>query len=184
MLSRTGFRSSRRTGEVPHFPGPVRRVSLSLSILTSHHLFIPGRPLVSQPALKLTYFSNVTTEGKVPNHSVGPPLSAPLPAHCSASSGLAPSCHSLSLMPPMRISSHGALSSVPGGPCSTSASILCCYPRVTKYHPSFPPTFLSSLLFVCLSLPAPGVSFSLGFSSFSSLFSLFLRTALLTIISL
>lgn len=157
-MSRVEFSSSFFTREAPYPQVPC--LSQPLTQRSCFLSLVPGRPFIPQPVLKLTYFSNVTREGLGPNHSVGPPLAAPLPA-CPqpALASLHPATLSPSRATDARISSHIALSSFPEGPRSASHSILFCYLSVRRHSSSF---FRASPLHcrVCLSLPFPGFSFS------------------------
>lgn len=149
LLSGTGFHFSFSIREVPHFPDPISGQPLTQH---SHFLsFVPGWPFISQPALNLTYFPNITMKGVMPDHSMGPPLASPLPAHCSTSSGLTPSCHSCSshwqVSPPTE-----PFLAFLNGPALLQTPFFFGYVSVRRHRPPFP-SLLSPVLSVLLSLP-------------------------------
>lgn len=156
VLSRVEFCSSCCAREAcPQVPC----LSQPLTQRPHFSLHVPGWPFIPQPALKLTYFPNVTREGVVPNHSVG--LLLPLPFLLAAWPALA-SLHLSTLSPSpaidARISSHIALSSFPEGPRSASHSILFCYSSVRRHGSFFRASPLHCCVFLFLSLHFPSLS--------------------------
>lgn len=176
VLSGVGFCCSCWTREAPYLQIPC--LSQSLSILTSHHLFLADH---SSPSQLCNWPTFPMSPGRAWCQTTAWDLLSPLPFLLAAQPALA-SRHLATLSPSRaidaRISSHIALSSFPEGPHSASHSILFCQSSVRRHGSSF---FHTSLL--CLSCsPFPWLFLPDNFSSFFCPFTL--PSTLLTIISL